>query len=129
MSSSSHFQNFSDDALERALLRHGAATFGSTERKRQRLLRFVRSEAKTKVSQWELECAVRREQERVRTRAQARMAELRGEEEPPLKRQRITSESCPSPSFAPAPSPVRRPSPAPLPGTHRMVTRSMRRAW
>lgn len=92
--SSSYVQSLSSTRLDALLHQHGAATFGSTERKRQRLQRFLDS-------QFNVPC--------------------RGEEEPPLKRRRITTESCPSPAS------VRRPAPPALPNSHRMVTRSARR--
>ena len=127
--SSRTLQSLSNTQLDAQLRELGAATFGSTERKRQRLQRFLRArDARIAQAYWS-ECALAeatyQEQQRVQTRAQARIAELRGEEEPPLKRRRI--ETCPSPDSAPAPAPVRRPAPPALPGTHRMVTRSVRR--
>lgn len=119
----------SNTRLDALLAEHGAATFGSTERKRQRLQRFIDAQVDREISAARLEFARQAEQDRVRARAQARIAELLGDEEPPLKRRRITTESCPSPDSAPAPTPVRHPAPPTLPGTARMVTRSAAKTY
>lgn len=108
--------------LDARLQELGAATFGSTERKRERLERFLLARDRRIARADRLYEATRQEQQRVQERIDRRIAELRGEEEPPLKRRRMMTEECPSPASAPAP--VRRPS---LPSPHRMVTRSARR--
>lgn len=131
MSTTRKIQSLSNTQLDAQLRELGAATFGSTERKRQRLQRFLRARDERIAEAYWSECrlaeATYQEQQRVQERIDQRIAELRNPEtgEPPLKRRRI--ESCPSPDSAPAPAPVRRPAPPALPSTHRMVTRSARR--
>ena len=121
MSSSSYsLRSLSGANLDSLLTSYGAATSGSTERKRERLQRFVNSQVDRDISDVRLANTRRNEQERVQTQVQElrRSSRLAARE----------SEICPSPSSAPAFSPVRRPTPPSLPSTQRMTTRSMTRA-
>jgi hypothetical protein len=124
-----NLRTHSNTQLDAQLRELGAATFGSTERKRQRLQRFLRARDERIAQAYWSECrlaeATYQEQQRVQERIDQRIAELRDSEtgEPPLKRRRI--ESCPSPDSAPAPAPVRRPALPALPGTEPRMTRSM----
>ena len=117
MSPSLRLTSLSSSKLDTLLAQYGAATFGSPERKRQRLQRFIDAQIEREISESRLEFIRQIEYERTRN--------FDTEEEPPLKRQRTIQGSCPSPDSAPAPSPVRRPAPPSLPGTARMTTRSM----
>lgn len=150
MSSSSFtIKSLSNAKLDALLASYGAATFGSAERKRERLQRFINAQVDRDLAASRVEIARQAEQ----NRAQKRTHEFYEDEEPAPKRRRIETVAapairrsarlaatrngtCPSPSHAPAPSPVRRPAPPSLPGTdqsrktihparaHRMMTRS-----
>ena len=125
MSSSSYsLRSLSGANLDSLLTSYGAATSGSTERKRERLQRFVNSQVDRDISDVRLANTRRNEQERVQTHVHARSQELRRSSRLAARE----SEICPSPSSAPAFSPVRRPTPPSLPSTQRMTTRSMTRA-
>lgn len=115
MSTSRKIQSLSNAQLDAELAKYGAATFGSTERKRQRLQRFRRAQDERIAEAYWAECEAHWEA----NNQQPIHETYDTEEEPPLKRQRI--ETCPSPDSAPAPAPVRRPAPPPA----RMTTRSM----
>lgn len=88
--------------LDALLTQYGASTVGSTERKRERLQRFIDARLDRHI---------------------ARNAET-GEPAPKQLRRsaRLASNVAPSPSSAPALSPVRRPA---TPTQNRMTTRSM----
>ena len=94
--------------LDALLTQYGASTVGSTERKRERLQRFIDAQLDRHI---------------------ARNAET-GEPAPKQLRRsaRLASNVAPSPSSAPALSPVRRPSTPTLPSQNRMTTRSMAQA-
>ncbi len=91
--------------LDALLTQYGASTVGSTERKRERLQRFIDARLDRHI---------------------ASNAET-GEPAPKQLRRsaRLASNVAPSPSSAPALSPVRRPS---TPTQNRMTTRSMAQA-
>lgn len=94
--------------LDALLTQYGASTVGSTERKRERLQRFIDARLDRHI---------------------ARNAET-GEPAPKQLRRsaRLASNVAPSPSSAPALSPVRRPATPTLPSQNRMTTRSMAQA-
>jgi hypothetical protein len=88
--------------LDALLTQYGASTVGSTERKRERLQRFIDARLDRHI---------------------ARNAETAPKQ---LRRSaRLASNVAPSPSSAPALSPVRRPATPTLPTQNRMTTRSM----
>lgn len=91
--------------LDAMLTQYGASTVGSTERKRERLQRFIDAQLDRHI---------------------ARNAETAPKQ---LRRSaRLASNVAPSPSSAPALSPVRRPATPTLPSQNRMTTRSMAQA-
>ena len=91
--------------LDALLTQYGASTVGSTERKRERLQRFIDARLDRHI---------------------ARNAETAPKQ--PRRSARLASNVAPSPSSAPALSPVRRPATPTLPSQNRMTTRSMAQA-
>jgi hypothetical protein len=63
--------------LNTELAKRGAQTFGTLERKQQRLQRFIDAEARRQEAWTNLRIVVENEQRKVYERAQARAAEIR----------------------------------------------------
>jgi hypothetical protein len=123
MSYSSSLKSLSNTKLDAMLTQYGASTVGSTERKRERLQRFIDAQTDRDLAD------SRRRIARDAETGEPALKRRRIEPEPVRRSARLAAQQCPSPSSAPAFSPVRRPATSPLPGTqHRMVTRSMARA-
>ncbi len=123
MSYSSSLKSLSNTKLDAMLTQYGASTVGSTERKRERLQRFIDAQVDHDLAD------SRRQIARDAETGEPALKRRRIEPEPVRRSARLAAQQCPSPSSAPAQSPVRRPATPPLPGTqHRMVTRSMARA-
>jgi hypothetical protein len=126
MSYSFSLKSLSNTKLDAMLTQYGASTFGSTERKRERLQRFLDAQVDQDLA------ASRRRIARDAETGEPAPKQRRIEPEPVRRSARLAAQQsnvCPSPSSAPAQSPVRRPAPPSLPGTqHSMVTRSMARA-
>lgn len=91
--------------LDALLTQYGASTVGSTERKRERLQRFIDAQLDRHIA----------------SNAETAPKQLR-------RSARLANNVAPSPSSAPALSPVRRPSTPTLPSQNRMTTRSMAQA-
>jgi hypothetical protein len=122
----SYSSSLSNTKLDAMLTQYGASTLGSTERKRERLQRFIDAQADRDLSN------SRRQIARDAETGEPALKRRRIEPEPVRRSARLAAQNsnvCPSPSSAPALSPVRRPSTPALPSTqHSMVTRSMARA-
>ena len=117
----SYSSSLSNAKLDAMLTQYGASTVGSTERKRERLQRFIDAQA-----------AQNDRHQIARDDETGEPAPKRRRIEPVRRSARLAAQQsnvCPSPSSAPALSPVRRPAPPSLPGTqHSMMTRSKTRA-
>lgn len=125
MSYSSSLKSLSSAKLDAMLTQYGASTVGSTERKRERLQRFIDAQVDRSLADSRRQIA--RNAETGEPAPKRRRIEL----EPLRRSARLAAQQsnvCPSPSSAPAHSPVRRPLPPALPNTQRMTTRSMTRA-
>ena len=62
--------------LDAALAKRGAATFGTTQRKQERLNRFIESENRETAGRNALQQVILEEQKKVQTRARSRVLQL-----------------------------------------------------
>ena len=68
--------SLNDSKLDAELVKRGAKTFGSTQRKQERLQRFLDLEAKEEQARETLRIIIANEQEKVQTRSRSRIIEI-----------------------------------------------------